>query len=72
MDNVTTLPRRSWAERTSLALACALVVIGLWTLIGWTFHIEAMVQPFARLAPAPIKANEGLCFLAIGLALVGR
>jgi len=72
MENVTTLPRRSWAERTSLALACALVVIGAWTLIGWLFHVDFMVQPFARFAPAPIKANEGLCFLAIGLALLGR
>jgi PAS domain S-box-containing protein len=72
MDNVTTLPRRTWAERTSLALACALVVIGIWTLVGWIAHVDAMVQPFSRFAPAPIKANEGLCFLAIGLALLGR
>ena len=72
MDNVTTLPRRPWAERVSLALAAVLVVIGVSTLVGWLFHIDSLVQPFARFAPAPIKANEGLCFLAIGLALLGR
>jgi PAS domain S-box-containing protein len=72
MDNVTTLPRRSWAERVSLTLAVILVVLGASTLVGWLAHIDALVQPFSRFAPAPIKANEGLCFLAIGLALLGR
>src|ERR1700678_452148 len=72
MDNVTTLPRRSWAERVSLALAAVLVVLGATTLLGWLFHIDSLVQPFSHLAPAPIKDNEGLCFLAIGLALLGR
>jgi hypothetical protein len=28
MDHVITLPRRSWTERASLALAAILVVIG--------------------------------------------
>jgi PAS domain S-box-containing protein len=70
MDNVTTLPRRSWTERASLALAFILVVIGAWSLLGWVFHLDALLQPVEH--QAPIKANEGLCFLAIGIALLGR
>jgi PAS domain S-box-containing protein len=30
-----------------------------------------MVQ-FPQFAPSPIKANEGLCFLGLGIALIGR
>src|SRR5271165_850406 len=70
MDPVITLPRRSWTERASLALALALVVIGAWALVGWIFHADSMLEPIGR--AAPIKANEALCFLAIGLALAGR
>jgi PAS domain S-box-containing protein len=70
MDHVITLPRRSWTERASLALAAVLVVIGATSLTGWLFHIEFLVAPFAH--QAPIKANEGLCFIALGLALAGR
>ena len=70
MDNVTTLPRRSWTERLSLALAAILTVIGAGALAGWVFHVDYLVAPFERLAS--IKANESLCFLAIGLALLGR
>src|SRR5271169_7136891 len=70
MDPVITLPRRSWTERASLAFAFSLVVMGVWALVGWVFHAESMLEPIGR--AAPIKANEGLCFLAIGLALAGR
>ncbi len=70
MDHVTTLPRRTWTERASLALAAILIVVGLWSLTGWLFHVEFLVQPFAH--QAPIKVNEALCFLAIGAALLGR
>jgi PAS domain S-box-containing protein len=70
MDHVITLPRRSWTERASLALAAILVVIGACALAGWFLHIDFLVEPFAH--QAPIKVNEGLCLLAIGLALLGR
>src|SRR5208282_1217766 len=60
----------SWTERASLALAAILVVTGICALTGWLFHIETLVAPFAH--QAPIKANEALCFIAIGLALAGR
>jgi PAS domain S-box-containing protein len=70
MDHVTTLPRRSWTERASLALAAILVVIGACGLSGWFLHIDFLVEPFAH--QAPMKVNEALCFLGIGLALAGR
>src|ERR1039457_3486332 len=70
MDNVSTLPRRSWTERASLALALLLVLVGALALFAWVFHIDSLLQPAEH--AAPIKANEGLCFLAIGLALIGR
>jgi PAS domain S-box-containing protein len=70
MEYVTTLPRRSWTERASLALAAILVVIGASALAGWLLHLEPIVQPFRH--QAPITANEALCSLVIGLALIGR
>jgi hypothetical protein len=70
MDHVITLPRRSWTERASIALAAILVVIGVCALTGWLFHIELLVAPFAH--QAPIKVNEALCFIAMGVALIGR
>src|ERR1700690_539295 len=70
MDHVITLPRRSWTERASLALAAILVVIGACSLAGWFLHVDFLVEPFDH--QAPIKVNEALCFLAIGLALTGR
>jgi PAS domain S-box-containing protein len=70
MDNVITLPRRSWTERASLALAAILVAVGLLSVAGWLLHIDVLVGPLAH--KAPIKVNEGLCFLAIGIALIGR
>src|SRR5271154_4607019 len=70
MDNVMTMPRRTWTERASLALAIVLVAVGLWAIVGWLFHVNVLLQPVEH--QAPIKMNEGLCFLAIGIALVCR
>ncbi len=70
MDHVNTLPRRTWTERASLALAVVLLVIGVTTPLGWLLHIDRLVMPIEH--KAPIMFNEGLCFLAIGLALLGR
>jgi PAS domain S-box-containing protein len=70
MDHVNTLPRRSWTERASLALAVILIVVGVDGVIGWLFQIDRMVEPVEHLAP--IMFNEALCFLAIGGALLGR
>jgi PAS domain S-box-containing protein len=70
MDHVNTLPRRSWTERASLALAVLLIVVGLDGVLGWLANIDRMVEPIEHLAP--IMFNEALCFLAIGAALLGR
>jgi PAS domain S-box-containing protein len=70
MDNVLSPPRRSWTERASLALALVIVTISLWSVVGWIFHLDAVLRPGEH--QAPIKINEGLCFLAIGIALVCR
>jgi PAS domain S-box-containing protein len=70
MDNVNTLPRRTWPERASLALAVVLIVIGSLSVLGWLLHVDRVVEPMEHMAP--IMFNEGLCFLAIGAALLGR
>ena len=70
MDHVNTLPRRSWIERVSLALAVILIGIGLLSTVGWFLHLDRLVEPIEH--KAPIMFNEGLCFLAIGAALLGR
>jgi PAS domain S-box-containing protein len=70
MDHVTTLPRRSWPERASFGLAVILVAIGVASILGWLLHLDRLVEPGEHMAP--IMFNEGLCFLAIGVALLGR
>ena len=45
-------------------------MIGLTTPLGWLLHIDRLVEPIEH--KAPIMFNEGLCFLAIGMALLGR
>ncbi len=70
MDQVNTLPRRTWTERASLALAIILVVVGAGGVLGWLLHLDRLVEPMEHMAP--IMFNEGLCFLAIGIALLGR
>ena len=70
MDHVTTLPRRTWTERASLALAVILIAVGVASILGWLLHLDRLVEPMEHMAP--IMFNEGLCFLAIGLALLGR
>ncbi|HZZ20394.1 MAG TPA: hypothetical protein VFE25_13540, partial [Opitutaceae bacterium] len=64
------MPRRSWTERVSLALALILVVVGIASPLGWMLRVDRLVQPIEHLSP--IMFNEGICFLAIGIALFGR
>jgi PAS domain S-box-containing protein len=40
------------------------------TPLGWFLHVDRLVQPIEH--RAPIMFNEGLCFLAMGFALLGR
>ncbi len=70
MDHVNTLPRRSWIERVSLALAVILMGIGLVSIFCWFLRLDRLVEPIEH--KAPIMFNEGLCFLALGAALLGR
>jgi PAS domain S-box-containing protein len=70
MDHANTLPRRTPSERASLALAVILVTTGILASLGWFFHVEALVQPLEH--KAPIMFNEGLCLIALGIALFGR
>jgi PAS domain S-box-containing protein len=69
MNPLATLPRRSWAERFSLALAGGLMGLGLLALIGWFFQIEALVRPFGFYFP--IRVNGALALFLLGLAMVG-
>jgi len=69
MAFLPTLPRRSWLERSSFGLAVALIVIGVAGLLGGLLHVDGLVQPLAN--GASFKANNALCVLALGLALLG-
>ena len=68
MQSLPTLPRRSWLERASLALASALVVFGAVSTLGWWLRVEELLQPVAGMAP--IKLNGALGFLVLGLVLL--
>src|SRR6266540_1107529 len=68
MVSLPTLPRRSWLERSSHLIAATLVVIGSLTLVGWWLHLDSLVQPFST--GASIKANDALCVLLLGLAML--
>jgi len=68
MATLPTLPRRSWWERASLALAWLLLVFGLGASTGWLLHLDWLVQGAARLAP--IRANFALSVLILGVVLL--
>ncbi|MEY2878605.1 MAG: hypothetical protein RLZZ15_985, partial [Verrucomicrobiota bacterium] len=68
MDPVTTLPHKSWLERTLLGLAVGLVVLGTLGALGWWLGQPLLIQPFRE--TEPIKINAALAFLAIGLVLL--
>jgi PAS domain S-box-containing protein len=68
MAYLPTLPRRSWLERSSFVIAGALVLVGVITLVGSWLHLDLWVQPLSN--AAAIKANEGLCLLLLGFALL--
>ena len=68
MDLLPTLPRRTWLERISITLACALVLVAAISAVGWWFHHDALIQPLP--GRAPIRPNSVLCFLLLGLVLL--
>src|SRR3954468_3210825 len=70
MEPLPTLPRRSWLERSSGALAGALILVGAFSLAGWWLHEDSLLQPFSLTNFAAIKANTALCFFLLGLVLL--
>ena len=70
MPRLPTLPRRSWLERGSCALAAALALIGGAGLAGWWLRIPSLTQPWQSLTP--IRTEEALCFLVLGIVLLLR
>jgi PAS domain S-box-containing protein len=70
MPWLPTLPRRNWLERTSCALAVALASIGAAGLAGSWLSIGWLEQPWQGLTP--IRTEEALCFLILGLVLLLR
>jgi PAS domain S-box-containing protein len=69
MDLLPTLPRRTWLERVSIALAVALVAVAALSLAGWWLNQAMLVQPFAG-RPA-IPANAAVGFLVLGGVVLG-
>jgi PAS domain S-box-containing protein len=68
MNSLPTLPRRTWLERLSLALAGGLLVVGLVTMIGWWGRLDDLLQPFPE--TAPLRANSAIAFIFLGAALL--
>jgi PAS domain S-box-containing protein len=68
MALLPTLPRRTWLERSSLALAAMIILLGTAALSGWWLHIDALVQPFAD--HAAMKTNEAFCVALLGAVLI--
>jgi PAS domain S-box-containing protein len=69
MPVLPTLPRRSWLERSSLALAGALILIGALSIAGTWWQIGRLIQPLPDFSG--IKINNAVAVLALGLALLG-
>ena len=55
-------------EAASRAGAVALVVLGVAVLLGWWFHVEALLRLSQGFAP--MKPNTALCFICLGTAIV--
>jgi PAS domain S-box-containing protein len=68
MANLPTLPQRTWLERVSLGLACALLGIGGFALAGWWLNLDPLLLPFA--VQAPLKINTALAIMALGGVLL--
>jgi len=70
MPSLPTLPRRTWPERISLALAAALFAIGAIGLEGWWVSIDAFFQGGAVMTP--VRVDESISFLVLGFVLLLR
>jgi PAS domain S-box-containing protein len=68
--DLPTLPRRTWLERVSIALAGLLALIGGAGMVGWWLQIDWLVQPWPTLTP--FRAEEAICFFVLGTVLLLR
>src|SRR5271168_46492 len=68
--DLPTLPRRTWLARISIALAGLLVLVGGAGVFGWWLQIDWLVQPWPTLTP--FRAEEAICFFALGAVLLLR
>lgn len=68
MAYLPTLPRRSWLERLSFALAAGAVIAGSVSLLGWWLRLDLLVQPLQD--GSAIKSNEAFCALVLGAVLI--
>ena len=69
MVHLPTMPRRTWLERSSLAIAILLIGVGVTVLMGWWLRADALIQPLG--AGVAIKANDALCVLLLGVVFLG-
>ena len=69
MPVLPTLPRRSWLERSSLALAGALILVGALSFAGAALHLDWLVRPLPD--DAGIKINSAVAVFVLGLTLFG-
>jgi PAS domain S-box-containing protein len=68
--DLPTLPRRTWLERVSIALAGLLALIGGTGMLGWWLQVDWLVQPWPNLTP--FRAEEAVCFFVLGSVLLLR
>ena len=70
MDSLSTLPRRTWLERASLASAAMCALVGGAGLADQSFHLATFL-PMSD-APLGLRGDESLALLVFGLALIVR
>ena len=78
MESLTTLPRRTWLERASLALAGAVAIIGVATILGWWLRMDELLQVVATPAAdasntalsSAMKINAAVSFFVLGVVLL--
>jgi PAS domain-containing protein len=68
--DLPTLPRRTWLERVSIALAGLLALVGGAGMVGWWLQIDWFVQPWSNVTP--FRAEETICFFVLGMVLLLR
>ena len=63
------MPRRTPIETASMVMAATLVGIGVLSWAAWALQLRVLLEPFGPLPPT--KVNEAVCWVLIGLALLG-